>query len=583
MSTVDLSIIIPARNEMFLMRTIQDIQANAEGNTELIVLLDGAWADPPIITDPEVDRVPVTILFKSTSIGQRAACNECAKVAKGKYVMKVDAHCAFDKGFDVKMLEFIKGHDDWTVVPVMRNLHVFDWVCPAGHRRYQGPSGPCKECGAETHRDIVWIPKTSPQSKSYCFDSEPHFQYFQEFSKRPEGQGDCTPTMSLQGSCFMMTRDKYFELKICDDDLFGSWGSQGIEVACKTWLTGGQVMVNHKTWYAHLFRTQGGDFGFPYPQSGKQVDKAKKTARDVFFKNKIPGQKYPLSWLIEKFWPVKGWTDEALQALKNGEIVPMPLKPNEKGEKEITEEKEVKVKKPKKGVIYYTHNVGDEKILEACREQIKNCIKEKHIVSASTLPINFGRVNLVYPKQEGKSGWLDMAEKIVATLEASDADVIFFTEHDVLYHPSHFDFIPERKDAYYYNNNVWKLRWEDGHALKVNDCKQLSGLVGWRETLLKHWKERVRRIKAEGFSRKNGFEPGTRKVRHGGYDDLGAIAYYSKYPNVDIRHGSNSTQNRWRKDQFRNQKYTEGWTESENWQIPGWPNLNEFCRKLMYN
>ena len=124
-----------------------------------------------------------------------------------------------------------------------------------------------------------------------------------------------TQTMSLQGSCWMLTRDKYRELNISDEN-FGSWGSQGIEVAVKTWLSGGQVLVNHKTWYAHMFRTQGGDFGFPYPISGKDQAKAKSFTRDLFFNNKWDKQKRPLSWLVEKFWPVKGWSDEDLAKLK---------------------------------------------------------------------------------------------------------------------------------------------------------------------------------------------------------------------------------------------------------------------------
>ena len=32
----------------------------------------------------------------------------------------------------------------------------------------------------------------------------------------------------------------------------GNWGNQGIEVALKTWLSGGGVLVNHNTWYAHV-------------------------------------------------------------------------------------------------------------------------------------------------------------------------------------------------------------------------------------------------------------------------------------------------------------------------------------------
>jgi hypothetical protein len=75
-------------------------------------------------------------------------------------------------------------------------------------------------------------------------------------------------------------------------------------------------MVNHKTWYAHMFRTQGGDFGFPYHISGHQVRDAKRTAKDLFFKNKWDKQIHPLNWLVEKFWPVPGWKDEDLRQLK---------------------------------------------------------------------------------------------------------------------------------------------------------------------------------------------------------------------------------------------------------------------------
>jgi hypothetical protein len=81
-------------------------------------------------------------------------------------------------------------------------------------------------------------------------------------------------------------------------------------------------MINRTTWYAHLFRTQGGDFGFPYhnPESQKQDAKAK--VKDLFFNNKWPLQKRPLRWLVEKFWPIKpgknnkGWTQEELDKLK---------------------------------------------------------------------------------------------------------------------------------------------------------------------------------------------------------------------------------------------------------------------------
>lgn len=314
----DLSILIPARSEQFLARTIEDILANIEMDTEIIVVLDGEWADPAID-----DHERVNIIYLPKSIGQRAATNLACRLSRAKYVMKVDAHCSFDKDFDRKLIEDMQ--DDWTVVPTMRNLHIYDWVCKCGFRIYQDKSQICEQCGKKMTKEMIWQPRPNTRNYSYCFDAEPHFQYNGDYSRRPEGRGDLTESMSIQGSCFMMTRDKYWELNICDE-AFGSWGSQGIEVACKTWLSGGKVMCNHKTWYAHCFRTkQSNGFGFPYPQSDNQIQGAKSKVREMFYNNRWDKAIHPLSWLVERFMPIDcitkdgtniGWTPEKLVELK---------------------------------------------------------------------------------------------------------------------------------------------------------------------------------------------------------------------------------------------------------------------------
>lgn len=317
----DLSVLIPANREMFLAKTIEDLLQNIEANTEIIAVLDSAWDDPKITPHERVN-----VIYTPTTVGQRAATNLAAKLARGKYVAKVDAHCSFDKGFDRKMLEGFKVHgDNVTAVPIMRNLHAFSWKCySCGHKKYQGPTpSACEKCGSKkVRRKMVWQPRKGTYSQSYSFDAEPHFQYFQEFKHRPEYEEGkktgFTESMSLQGSFFMCTRDKYWELNLSDENL-GSWGNQGIELACKTWLSGGRVLVNHNTWYAHLFRTQGGDFSFPYDQSGRGVEKTKKKTWDFIVKGKIAGQIHPVSWLIERFWPVPGWSDDALRQLKDRE------------------------------------------------------------------------------------------------------------------------------------------------------------------------------------------------------------------------------------------------------------------------
>ena len=335
-----LSIMIPARNEMFLRNTVEDLLRNKEANTEIIVVLDGNWSDPPLVQHPDVN-----VIYVPESIGQRSATNLACKLSRAKYVAKVDSHCSFDKGFDRKMLEAFKEvGDDVTMVPIMYTLWVFDWKCmKCGRRWYQGATptecreenykGTGKPCDSKKFkRRMVWQPNLRKKSTAYCFDPSPHFQYFNKYKHHPDYARDwrkskMTETMGLQGSFFMLTREKYWELNICDEE-FGSWGNQGIETACKTWLSGGRVLVNHNTWYSHLFRTQGADFSFPYPQSGREVRDTKKKVRDLFWENKWPLQKRPLSWLIKRFWPVtyKGkdgnyteWTEEDLKKLEENE------------------------------------------------------------------------------------------------------------------------------------------------------------------------------------------------------------------------------------------------------------------------
>ena len=306
---MDLSILIPSRNEEWLAETLTDMLSHMRGNTEIIVVIDGEMYPKPLPEDPRI-----TIIEHRVSRGQRAATNDAARIAKGTYLMKTDAHTAWREGFDVDIVKcFRRLGDDITQVPIMRNLHVFDWVCPNGHRRYQSPSGPCEECGKPTEKEVVWIPKIRPESTSYRFDHTLKFQYFRSWRHSPEYQKQLkdnryTETMSLQGSCFALHRDKYWELNI-SDEAFGSWGQQGTEVACKTWLSGGRCIVNHRTWYAHLFRTQGKDFSFPYKQDNEQVEHARELSRKLFLDNTWPLQKYPLSWLIDKFAPVPNWHD----------------------------------------------------------------------------------------------------------------------------------------------------------------------------------------------------------------------------------------------------------------------------------
>ena len=538
----DLSIIIPARNELFVAKTVENLLENIRGDkTEIIVVLDGQWADPGI---PQHEKI--TILYYPESIGQRACCNRAVSISDAKYIMKVDAHCSFAEGFDVAMIKDMQ--PDWTFVPLMKNLHAFNWVCESvlhldrkdkerqKHTRYQGKSGDCTVCGKPTVRDILWFAKPSPNSTSYRFDNTLHFQYWGDYKKRQVG--DLPISMSIQGSCFMVTKENWWAKELCDEK-HGSWGQQGTEVACKTWLSGGEVRINKKTWYAHMFRTQGGDFGFPYPNPG--ISKARKYSRELFLNDKWDKAIHPLSWLIEKFAPVPDWDTGSW------------------------------------GVLYYTDNDLDGDIMEKCQKQIKKSIGTHRIVSVSLKPLDFGD-NI---RLSEKPGYLTMFRQILAGLKELDTDYVFFAEHDILYHNSHFYFVPKEKDVFYYNTNVVKIRMSDGFGVRVDDCKQLSGLCANREFLLEYYTKLVEMIEnnPDINIRKVGFEGGTHN-RIKEFSNYKAESWKSEFPNIDLRHDKNATASRWTKQEFRNRKFTKGWEAKENFNVPGWGTLGHFWKRI---
>jgi glycosyltransferase involved in cell wall biosynthesis len=521
---MDLSVVIPARNEEWLQKTIDSVLNAAKAETEVIAVLDGYWPEPAL-----VERKGLRILHFDKSIGQRAATNRGVEMSDAKYVMKLDAHCAIDDGFDVKMMQEM--HYDWTMVPRMYNLHVFDWECSkCKNRTYQGPKPiKCEKCDniTEFERIVVWTPRWNRMSDFARFDSTLHFQYWGEFKKRPESQGDIADTMSQIGACWMNERARWMELGGLDEK-HGSWGQCGCEVSCKAWLSGGRQVVNKKTWFSHLFRTQPG-FGFPYPNPG--VQKAREYSKKLWIENTWPKAIHKLDWLIDKFSPVPDWPDKNNQRLT-------------------------------KGIVYYTDNLCDEKILEVGQRNLRHICSDFDIVSVSLKPMKFGR-NFVMPLERGI---LTMFKQILKGLEESKADIVYLCEHDMIYHPSHFDFVPSKKDVYYYNENTWKVDAKSGQALFYY-CKQTSGCCAYRELLVEHYRKRVARVEESGYDRNMGFEAGTHSFPRG-VDNYKAEKYFSEIPNIDIRHGTNLTRSRWRQDQFRNQKSCLGWTMAD--EVPGW-------------
>jgi len=281
-----LSIIIPSCNERFLQPTINSLIESAEGEIEIIAVIDGDWPKTPIKDDPHV------ILIHHVKRGMRNAINEAARIAKGKYIMKCDAHCLFDKGFDIKMAADCE--PNWLSVPTRYSLDPKKWI----RRPDKKPINamyiiPPREKTAEDGR--FW-------ETGFCGRTWNH----------KESDKEIEDLMTFQGSCWFMHRDLYFKIDCMDEKVGGKVtavqvGKEAQELGNKVWLSGGRVIRNKKTWYAHLHK--GKQYGRGYYLSRKEVQRRNEATIDLWMNNKWPKQTRNFKWLVDHFAPVPGWED----------------------------------------------------------------------------------------------------------------------------------------------------------------------------------------------------------------------------------------------------------------------------------
>lgn len=274
------SIIIPARNERFLHATVNDLLSKG-GDIEIIAVLDGYWPDPPL-----QENRRLKILHRGTPKGMRAAINSAALVATGEYLMKTDAHCMFDLGFDEVLSA--ECDDDWVVVPRRYRLDAENWCI---NRDRQG------------YIDHQYV----------CFPDNPNDFGGPTLTGRDWGQRDrdrkdilIDELMTWQGSCWFMPTKYFHYLGDLEEDVYGTFGKEPQEIGFKCWLSGGKMYVNKKTWYAHLHK--GKKYGRGYRLNKSELVKGGKGINQwLVFKKAWDRQIYDLKWLIDKFSPVPGW------------------------------------------------------------------------------------------------------------------------------------------------------------------------------------------------------------------------------------------------------------------------------------
>lgn len=274
------TVIIPSRNEQYTTKTVEDIFAKARGDIEVIVCLEGWW---PAEWDKVADKYPgkLITIHHGQPHGMRSSINQAAAIASGDFLMKTDAHCLFSKGFD----EVLKRDcpSKTVMVPRRYRLDPEKWAIIKDGRPpvdYEYLTSPSTPGGGLKGR--VWEQK-AVERKDVPIDS----------------------LWLFQGSCWWMPRSYFYELDLMDEENYGSFFKEALEISLKAWLSGGQVLVNKNVWYAHLHKQKRG-YSMPSDEERKAHEFSSLWLTDGTGWGK---QTLPFHSLIEKFnppdWPTE--------------------------------------------------------------------------------------------------------------------------------------------------------------------------------------------------------------------------------------------------------------------------------------
>jgi len=221
-----LSVVTMAYKEPYLNQTLTSLLENSElgDQLEIIVTLDSYWPAHEMIQDPRVRYIH----FGSNQ-GPKECFNQALKIARGEFIMRLDCHCMFGKGYDRILCDDCGDKD---VITARRYfLDPIKWECmdipPVDYEKLVIQDG--KKFSGQR-----WDSRTE-ERKDIMVDE----------------------TMAMQGSMWVAPR-KWFDF-ICGGRLqtegYGPAYQDSTEVSMKSWVNGGRLMVTKNTWFAHKHRS----------------------------------------------------------------------------------------------------------------------------------------------------------------------------------------------------------------------------------------------------------------------------------------------------------------------------------------
>ena len=287
----DLSVVIPNRNSPFTTKTIEDVLKNAGCSVEVIINVDEKWPES-FVEDERVHYI-----HQRAPVGLRAGVNACVAMAKGKYILKTDDHCAFGENFG-KILIDSHEEENWVQIPRRYALDAENWKI---------------EERIDNKYPVDYMYIDFPRKGKNHDDGMHGVEWRERRENHNELLVDDTP--SMQGSCYFMTKDHYQNfLHGMDSEMWGVFAQESQEIGFKTWLGGGALKVNKKTWYAHLHK--GGRYGRMYKMPGGNVEMSNKSA-EYWLNDRWEDRVHNFEWFIEGQFPrMPSWPENWKEQIK---------------------------------------------------------------------------------------------------------------------------------------------------------------------------------------------------------------------------------------------------------------------------
>ena len=218
-----LSVVIPSYKDPHLIKTIDSLLENSElgDELEIIPVLDGYEPEFELRDDPHVRYI------RQENRGMRGAINRGVEEATGEFIMRLDEHCSFGRGYDKILTDACE--PNWMMTATRYFLDPVKWevmdIPPVGCEKLVIQGGK-KFSGAR------WPSRDEEYKDAHLVES-----------------------MAMQGSMWITPRKWFNEVIGPLDNAYGPAYQDSHEAIFKTWKAGGKFMLNKDTWFAHKHRS----------------------------------------------------------------------------------------------------------------------------------------------------------------------------------------------------------------------------------------------------------------------------------------------------------------------------------------